>query len=177
MSICATKPLGMCLREARRGAGLDSIIAAARETMRSPETVGRHERGEVQLHPGDILLYAQAYESPDLLLRYCSECPVFHVLNEDRVHDRDLPWGALKISSRLHQAAEHAERLEAIADDGIVDISEIPDFKAVVGFLREINAATRELLLYAMSAGILMPEGMQKDRHCSSSPAHAATAR
>jgi hypothetical protein len=167
----------MCLREARRGAGLVSIVDAARETNRSPESIGRHERGEVNLHPVDVLQYAQTYGSPDLLLRYCNECPICQALNEDGVQDRDLPQGALKISVRLHQAARQAEVLEVIAEDGMIDHSEVNQFNAVVDFLREISAATRELMLYAMSAGIIIPEGMKKDRTAVTVPAHASIAR
>ena len=177
MSMCETKPLGMCLREARRGAGLDSILAAARETNRSPEAVGRHERGEVNLPPEDVIQYAQTYQSPDLLIRYCNSCPISQALNKEGVQDRDLPWGALKLSSRLHKAGDYAQRLEEIAEDGQVDITEIPNFSAIIAFLGEITTATRELLLYAMSTGILMPEGMKKDRTAGTVPARASIAR
>lgn len=177
MSICATKPLGMCLREARRSAGNESIIAAARKTKRSPEAVGRHERGEVNLHPQDVIQYAEAYGSPDLLIRYCGECPIYRTLNANSPMDRDLPWGALKLSTRLNRAASFAMLLEQIADDGKIDNHELPEFKSVVAFLQEINEASRDLFLYAMSAGIIIPESMKKDRSAVTDAVRGSIAR
>lgn len=177
MSICVVKPIGTCLREARRSAGKDSIIAAAKMTNRSPETIGRHERGEVGLHPTDVLQYAQVYKSPDLLLRYCNGCPISQALNGGMAtQDRDLPWSVLRLSTRLHKAAQYAETLETVAEDGEIDQRELPQFMAVVAFLEELTSATRELLLYAMSAGLLTPEGMKKDRTAGTVPARAVTA-
>ncbi len=177
MSMCATNPIGTCLREARRSAGLDSIIEAAKETNRSPESVGRHERGEVNLHPQDLIQYAGAYNRPDLLLRYCGECPIHHALYGTGPTDRELIWTALRLSNRLRQAADYADRLERIMDDGTVDKQELPDYEDAVAFLRSIETASRELLLQSMALGLIRPKGKEKDRTAGTVPARASIAR
>lgn len=42
----------------------------------SPETIGRHERGDVQMTPEDAVLYSERYGCQSLLLQYCADCPV-----------------------------------------------------------------------------------------------------
>lgn len=172
MSIYATNPLGSYLREARRKAGNDSIIDAAKQTNRSPETIGRHERGEVNIHPLDLIQYAKAYNRPDLLLRYCGECPIHQALYGEGPQERELPWATLRLSNRLRMAAEHAERLEQIIDDGVVDSHELPSYEDTIAFLQSLEATSRELLLQSMACGLINTMAQKNDRHCSSSPAH-----
>ena len=99
----------------------------------SPETIGRHERGDVPVSPDDIIRYAEGYQRPDIMLRYCASCPVGKKTGK-RAVDRDLPWAALRVSQRLQKAKEIADKLESIADDGIVDHMERADFDTALAF-------------------------------------------
>ena len=64
------------LRDARLQAGYASRDTAAIKLNYSPETIGRHERGDVPVSPDDIIRYAEGYQRPDIMLRYCASCPV-----------------------------------------------------------------------------------------------------
>ncbi|MEA4928410.1 MAG: helix-turn-helix transcriptional regulator [Candidatus Limiplasma sp.] len=148
--------IGMCLREARKAAGYDNAGQAALKVNRSPETVGRHERGDIPLSPEDAIQYAAAYARPDILIRYCDGCPVHKAAYGDTpVCDRSLPWGAMRIANRLRRSAQYAEKLETILDDGIVNEDELPDLMEVFDFLRDVGQAGRELLAESLSLGIL----------------------
>lgn len=138
------------LRDARLQAGYASRDTAAMALNYSPETIGRHERGDVPVSADDILRYAEGYQRPDILLRYCADCPIGRVTGRTAV-DRDLPWAALRVSQRLQQAKEIADKLESIADDGVVDNIERRDFDKALEFLRSLEQTITELMLWAMS--------------------------
>lgn len=148
--------IGMCLREARKAAGYDNTGQAAVRVARSPETVGRHERGDIPLSTEDAIQYAAAYGRPDILIRYCDSCAVHQAIYGDTpLCERSLPWGAMRIASRLRRSAMYADRLESILDDGIVNADEVADLLEVFSFLREIGHAGKELLAASMSLGIV----------------------
>ena len=50
-------------------AGFVSRGTASTVVPYSPETIGRHERGDVEMEPEDALVYAECYQSPDILPR------------------------------------------------------------------------------------------------------------
>ena len=138
------------LRDARLQAGYASRDTAAIKLNYSPETIGRHERGDVPVSPDDIIRYAEGYQRPDIMLRYCASCPVGKKTGK-RAVDRDLPWAALRVSQRLQKAKEIADKLESIADDGIVDHMERADFDTALAFLRSLEETITDMLLWAMS--------------------------
>lgn len=84
------------------------------------------------------------------MLRYCASCPVGKKTGK-RAVDRDLPWAALRVSQRLQKAEEIADKLESIADDGIVDHMERADFDTALAFLRSLEETITDMLLWAMS--------------------------
>lgn len=63
MAIMVTKKPPAYLREARVKAGYVSRGTASIAVPYSPETIGRHERGEVDLTPADAVVYAESYKS------------------------------------------------------------------------------------------------------------------
>lgn len=156
MSDSTPNIIGMCLREARKAAGYDNTGQAAVKVSRSPETVGRHERGDIPLSTEDAIQYAQAYGRPDIMLRFCDDCRIHKALyGEGRMCERDLPWCAMRTAARFRRCAAYGERLEAILDDGIVDSSELPELVEVFSFWQELGRAGREMLAACMSQGIL----------------------
>ena len=62
MAIMVTKKPPAYLREARVKAGYVSRGTASIAVPYSPETIGRHERGEVDLTPADAVVYAERYK-------------------------------------------------------------------------------------------------------------------
>lgn len=148
--------IGMCLREARKAAGYGSAGQAAVKVARSPEVVGRHERGDIPLSPDDALEYAQAYKRPDILMHYCDGCPVKRaVYGDSTLEERSLPWSAMRIATRLRQSSFYADQLEAILDDGVVNSDELPTLMEIFGFLQDVGQAGREMLATSMSIGLI----------------------
>lgn len=150
MSNQVTSTTPTYLREARLSAGYVSRETASIDLPYSPETIGRHERGEVTPSPDDITQYAQGYNRPDIMLRYCSDCPIGRKTGKTAT-DRDLPWAALRVSQRLRKAKEIADTLENIADDGIVDSYEREDFDRALEFLRSLEETITDIAIWAMS--------------------------
>ena len=111
------------LREARVRAGYISRGTATTAVPFSQETIGRHERGDVELEPEDAVTYAECYKSPDILHRYCATCPVGQRIGRTAT-DRPLPHATLRIRRLIVDAQSVAERLEQIAFDGVIDDTE-----------------------------------------------------
>lgn len=141
------------LRAARMKAGCANRGTATLKVPFSPETIGRHERGEVPVEPADAVVYAKGYQSPDILLRYCAECPVGKRTGRT-ADDKPLPFATLRVSRMIDDAQQVADRLESIAFDGVIDEHERNDFNEALGFLRELEQTITEMLLLGMSAGI-----------------------
>lgn len=141
------------LRQARMAAGFTSRGIASTEVPYSPETIGRHERGEVPVAPEDAVIYANGYDAPDILIRYCTDCPIGRATGKSST-DRDLPWAALRVTQRLRKAKEIADTLESIADDGQVDHAERVDFENALAFLRTLEETITDMVLWATSQGI-----------------------
>ena len=59
MPVIAKKRAPEYLRQARLRAGCSSRGTATLKVPYSPETIGRHERGEVPVEPAEALLYAR----------------------------------------------------------------------------------------------------------------------
>lgn len=76
MATTAASATQSYLRDAHLQAGYASRDTAAIKLNYSPETIGRHERGDVPVSPDDIIRYAEGYQRPDIMLRYCASCPV-----------------------------------------------------------------------------------------------------
>lgn len=114
MATTAASATQSYLRDARLQAGYASRDTAAIKLNYSPETIGRHERGDVPVSPDDIIRYAEGYQ-------------------------------------RLQKAKEIADKLESIADDGIVDHMERADFDTALAFLRSLEETITDMLLWAMS--------------------------
>lgn len=154
MSNTATQTAPAFLREARISAGYASRDTAATGVPYSPETIGRHERGDVPIAPEDALVYAKGYNREDILLHYCASCPVGRATGKQAT-DRDLPFATLRLTQRLRKAAkEIATTLEDIADDGIVDDGERPVFDTALAALKELGETITDIVLYAASPEI-----------------------
>lgn len=127
-------------------AGYVSRGTASTAVPFSPETIGRHERGDVELEPGDAVTYADCYNSPDILHRYCAACPVGQRLGMTAT-DRSLPYATLRIRKMIADAQDIANRLEEIVFDGVVDDTERADFENALSFLRRLAEGINDIIL------------------------------
>lgn len=118
--------------------GFVSRGTAATVVPYSPETIGRHERGDVEMEPEDALVYAECYQSPDILPRYCATCPVGRAIGRTAT-DRPLAHATLRVRRLIEDGQDVADRLEEIAFDGVIDASERTDFMEALDFLRKLE--------------------------------------
>lgn len=134
------------LRAARLRAGFVSRGTATTAVPFSPETIGRHERGDIELGPEDAVTYADCYKSPDILHRYCATCPVGRRIGRT-VTDRPLPHAALRVRRLIADAQAVADRLEQIAFDGVIDDTERADFENALTFLHQLEEGINDIIL------------------------------
>ena len=138
------------LLQARIAAGYPSRELAEGAVPFAASTIGRHERGEIMIHPADALAYAKGYRAPDLPLVYCrTSCPIGCQLYGD-LQERDLSMLTLRIGSRIKKALRQMDRLEEIAEDDHVDTAEREEFNSIVGQIRGLKEAVEEMELYAL---------------------------
>jgi len=155
MSISDNNKLNFCLREARKAKGFSSAGQASTVVPYSPETIGRHERGETQLSMDDVMTYSELYSDPSLLMVYCSGCKIrAAIMGDDNTMPLGVPISALRISNRLRNAANIAEELATILDDGMITDDEIPNLASILRYLRQIEETTRELVYGCMCTGL-----------------------
>lgn len=146
MSAVDTKRPPEYLREARSRAGYANRVAASMAVPFSPETIGRHERGDVQISPEDAVLYSERYGSQAILVQYCADCPVGRMTGK-KATERPLPFATLRVRRMLKEAITWADTLEEIAFDGVIDETEREDFAKALSFLRELENTISDMLL------------------------------
>lgn len=156
MPVTEAKKPPAYLREARMRAGFVSRGTASTVVPYSPETIGRHERGDVEMEPEDALVYAECYQSPDILPRYCATCPVGRAIGRTAT-DRPLPHATLRVSRLLEDGQAVADRLEEIAFDGVISQDERQDFEDVLVFLRKLEESITDIMLIGLGKGKAAP--------------------
>ena len=139
------------LIQARLQAGYPNREMAEAVVPFAVSTIGRHERGEAQLQPCDILAYATGYHSSVLPMLYCRNiCPIgrqqYEVLQE-----RELSLLTLRIGSRIKKTLRQMDRLEEIAEDDRVDPGERAEFDNIVAQIRGLREAVDEMDLYTLT--------------------------
>ena len=137
------------LREARISAGYVSRGTASTAVPFSPETIGRHERGDVEMEPEDAVVYAESYRRPEVLLHYCSTCPVGAKLGK-QTRELELPHATLRIPRLIADGQEVADRLEEIAFDGVIDDGERMEFADALQFLRQLEQSIMDIILIGL---------------------------
>ena len=156
VAIAATKKPPAYLREARMRAGFVSRGTASTVVPYSPETIGRHERGDVEMEPEDALVYAECYQSPDILPRYCATCPVGRAIGRTAT-DRPLAHATLRVRRLIEDGQDVADRLEEIAFDGVIDDSERVEFADALKFLRQLEQSIMDIIFIGLENGKAAP--------------------
>lgn len=115
----------------------------------SPETIGRHERGEVPVGPDDVIQYAKGYGRPDIIPLYCADCPIGRCTGRTAT-ERPLPLATLRLNHMINEAKSVADRLEEIAYDGIIEENEKEDFNRAIRYLHELESTISDMILLGM---------------------------
>jgi hypothetical protein len=144
MTATATKPPPICIADARKQAGYASRDAAANNIPFAPETLGRHERGEVIPAPEDILVYADSYNAPWLLGQYCAACPIGRRTGKQAT-PMPLPQVVLNMHYWAAQLTVAVQMLECIALDGIIGPDERAEFDACMVTLGRVSGCIDSL--------------------------------
>lgn len=145
------------LREARIRAGYSSRETACLKVHYSPETIGRHERGDVAITPDDIVCYARGYQEPGILYQYCARCSVGRELGLCAT-ERSLPFAVMRLNHMVDEAARWTEQLEKIAFDGEVDEFELDDYMSAMQCLLQLQNTIQDMLLIGEKRKAPTPE-------------------
>ena len=149
---------GRCLsiyQTARKEACLTQEQAAERLSV-SVETVKAWEQGQRVPRPEDVERMQALYGTPWLGLEYTRDtCGRLGVLPELRL--QGLPTAVLQLINRATALADDYRRLMLIAEDGVIDETETPEFQRISQSIQDVIAAGYEVL-YAEA-----PPGAKKD--------------
>ena len=134
---------------ARRTAGFTQEAAAERLGI-SVESVRAYEIGQ-RIPPNDIVnAMVSCYGTQHLAVQYLQENNVLFGQVIPQLEERSVLEVTVRIYNRLRrfQKDNRLDRLLAIAEDGIIDDQERPEFEAIIADLRQIIQSGLELEVY-----------------------------
>ena len=143
-------------QRARKEAGLTQEQAAEALSV-SVETVKAWEQGQRVPRPEDAERMMAAYGTEWLGLAYTWDtCGRLGAV--PAVDPRQLPEAVLALINRATELADDYRRLMRIAEDGVIDEREAPEFAKIADNIRDVIAASYAVL-YAEA-----PPGKKRDR-------------
>lgn len=143
-------------QRARKEAGMTQEQAAEALSV-SVETVKAWEQGQRVPRPEDAEHMMAAYGTEWLGLAYTSAtCGRLGAV--PAVDPRQLPEAVLALINRATELADDYRRLMRIAEDGVIDEREAPEFDRIAENIRDVIAASYAVL-YAEA-----PPGKKRDR-------------
>ena len=143
-------------QRARKEAGMTQEQAAEALSV-SVETVKAWEQGQRVPRPEDAERMMAAYGTEWLGLAYTSAtCGRLGAV--PAVDPRELPEAVLALINRATELADDYRRLMRIAEDGVIDEREAPEFGRIAENIRDVIAASYAVL-YAEA-----PPGKKRDR-------------
>ncbi|MEY8316010.1 XRE family transcriptional regulator [bacterium 1xD42-67] len=134
---------------ARRTAGFTQEAAAERLGI-SVESVRAYEIGQ-RIPPNDIVnAMVSCYGTQHLAVQHLQENNVLFGQVIPQLEERSVLEVTVRIYNRLRrfQKDNRLDRLLAIAEDGIIDDQERPEFEAIIADLRQIIQSGLELEVY-----------------------------
>ena len=140
--------------QARKNAVLDSVAVSREEAAYqlgvSVSTLSDYERGKTKIVPVDkVVLMADLYNAPELKMNYCkNECPIGRNL-PIATHIKGLESVTLRFIKEVDadKISSIRSRLIDIAEDGIIDDYEKPEFEQIINSLDEIAVIINEIKL------------------------------
>lgn len=130
----------------------------------SPETLKRYEGGRLTPPDETVARMCSVYGVPWLALEHAKATDRLGVLPE--VEPKPLPMATISLTNRLRDAADRLAGLLRIAEDGVIDDTERPEFDDIVEDLRETIAAAYQVI-YADGAKKERPEAGTSKRSVS----------
>ena len=117
---------------------------AAERLHISPETLKRYEGGRLTPPDETVAKMCSVYGVPWLALEHAKATDRLGVLPE--VEPKPLPMATISLTNRLRDAADRLAGLLRIAEDGVIDDAERPEFDDIVQDLRETIAAAYQVI-------------------------------
>ena len=110
----------------------------------SPESLKQYEGGR-RIPPDEtVARMVEAYRCPWLALEHSQATDRLGVL--PKAEPRPLPMASIALRNRLHDATGRLDALLRIAEDGIIDDTERPEFDSIVAELRETMGAIYQVI-------------------------------
>ena len=110
----------------------------------SPETLKRYEGGRLTPPDETVARMCSVYGVPWLALEHAKATDRLGILPE--LEPKPLPMATISLTNRLRDAADRLAGLLRIADDGVIDDAERPEFDDIVQDLRETIAAAYQVI-------------------------------
>ena len=110
----------------------------------SPESLKQYEGGRRVPPDETVARMVEAYRCPWLALEHSQATDRLGVL--PKAEPRPLPMASIALRNRLHDATGRLDALLRIAEDGIIDDTERPEFDSIVAELRETMSAIYQVI-------------------------------
>lgn len=117
---------------------------AAERLHISPETLKRYEGGRLTPPDETVARMCEVYGARWLALEHAQATDRLGILPE--VEPKPLPMATISLTNRLRDAADRLAGLLRIAEDGVIDDAERPEFDIIVQDLRETIAAAYQVI-------------------------------
>lgn len=130
----------------------------------SAETLKRYEGGRLTPSDETVAKMCSVYGVPWLALEHAKATDRLGILPE--LEPKPLPMATISLTNRLRDAADRLAGLLRIAEDGVIDDAERPEFDDIVQDLRETIAAAYQVI-YADGAKKERPEAGTSKRSVS----------
>ena len=110
----------------------------------SVESLKQYEGGRTVPKDETVARMVEVYRLPWLALEHSQATDTLGVLPE--VEPRPLPLASIALRNRLHDATGRLDALLRIAEDGVIDEEERPEFDDIVAELRETMTAIYQVI-------------------------------
>ena len=117
---------------------------AAERLHISPETLKRYEGGRLTPSDETVARMCEVYGVRWLELEHAKATDRLGILPE--LEPKPLPMATISLTNRLRDAADRLAGLLRIAEDGVIDDAERPEFDDIVQDLRETIAAAYQVI-------------------------------
>lgn len=117
---------------------------AAERLHISPETLKRYEGGRLTPPDETVARMCEVYGVRWLALEHAQATDRLGILPP--VEPKPLPMATISLTNRLRDAADRLAGLLRIAEDGVIDDTERPEFDDIVEDLRETIAAAYQVI-------------------------------
>ena len=117
---------------------------AAERLHISPETLKRYEGGRLTPPDETVARMCEVYGARWLALEHAKATDRLGILPE--LEPKPLPMATILLTNRLRDAADRLAGLLRIAEDGVIDDTERPEFDDIVQDLRETIAAAYQVI-------------------------------